>query len=71
MSGLDLFGAGDVADLPDGIHPNRDGQARIAERFERLTFGVRGRPFAKQEHAINELGAELAFGIDDHRKVHA
>ena len=46
VSGLDLFGVDDVADLPDGIHPNPDGQARIAERFERLTFGA-GRPFSE------------------------
>jgi len=46
VSGLDLFGADDVADLPDGIHPNSHGQSRIAERFERLTFGA-GRPFAE------------------------
>ena len=46
VSGLDLFGVDDVADLPDGIHPNPDGQRRIAERFERLTFGA-GRPFAE------------------------
>jgi hypothetical protein len=45
VSGLDLFGEADVADLPDGIHPNPAGQSRIAERFERLTFGA-GRPFA-------------------------
>jgi lysophospholipase L1-like esterase len=44
VSGLDLFGADDVADLPDGIHPNPDGQVRIADRFERLAFGA-GRPF--------------------------
>ncbi len=45
VNGLDLFGADDVVDLPDGIHPNPAGQSRIAERFERLTFGA-GRPFA-------------------------
>jgi lysophospholipase L1-like esterase len=47
VSGLDLFGADDVADLPDGIHPNPEGQVRIADRFERLTFGA-GRPFAER-----------------------
>ena len=45
MSGLDLFGADDVADLPDGLHPNPDGVARMAARFERLAFGPGG-PFA-------------------------
>ena len=47
VSGLDLFGPDDVADLADGLHPNPDGQARIAERFHRLTFGAGG-PFAEQ-----------------------
>ena len=46
VSGLDLFGVDDVVDLPDGIHPNPDGQTRIAERFERLAFSP-GRPFAE------------------------
>ena len=45
VNGLDLFGPDDVGDLPDGIHPNPDGQARIAERFERLVFDA-GHPFA-------------------------
>jgi lysophospholipase L1-like esterase len=46
VSGLDLFGLDDVADLPDGLHPNPDGQARIGERFRRLVFAP-GCPFAE------------------------
>lgn len=44
MSGLDLFGPDDVADLPDGLHPNADGYRRIGERFHERAFGPDG-PF--------------------------
>jgi lysophospholipase L1-like esterase len=33
LDGLQLFGPDDVADLPDGLHPNGDGYVRIGERF--------------------------------------
>ena len=33
VSGLDLFGEADVADLPDGLHPNAAGYLRMADRF--------------------------------------
>jgi lysophospholipase L1-like esterase len=33
LSGLELFGPGDAADLPDGLHPNAAGYLRIGERF--------------------------------------
>ena len=45
VSGLDLFGADDVADLPDGLHPNSAGYARMGERFHALAFAPGG-PFA-------------------------
>lgn len=45
MSGLDLFGEGDVDDLPDLLHPNPAGYQRIGERFHALAFGPGG-PFA-------------------------
>ncbi|MCU1353981.1 MAG: GDSL-like Lipase/Acylhydrolase family, partial [Acidimicrobiales bacterium] len=45
LSGLDLFGADDVDDLPDGLHPNPAGYARIADRFERYAFAPEGGPF--------------------------
>ena len=45
VDGLALFGADDVSDLPDGLHPNRAGYARIGERFHDLAFDA-GRPFA-------------------------
>lgn len=33
LDGLDLFGAGDLSELPDGLHPSPVGYLRIAERF--------------------------------------
>lgn len=38
MHGPDLFGPDDVADLPDGLHPNAAGYRRMGERFHRLAF---------------------------------
>lgn len=45
LSGLDLFGPDDVGDLPDGLHPNSAGYARMGDRFHDLAFGPGG-PFA-------------------------
>jgi hypothetical protein len=45
MHGTDLFGPGDVDDLPDGLHPNAAGYRRIGERFHQLAF--RTGPFAR------------------------
>jgi GDSL-like Lipase/Acylhydrolase family len=45
-SGLELFGPGDLADLPDGLHPNAAGYRRIGERFADHAFGAGG-PFAR------------------------
>lgn len=33
LDGLDLFGADDIAELPDGLHPSPVGYLRIADRF--------------------------------------
>ena len=44
LDGLELFGARDVGDLPDGLHPNADGLRRMGDRFARLAFGAAG-PF--------------------------
>ncbi|RJL35863.1 SGNH/GDSL hydrolase family protein [Bailinhaonella thermotolerans] len=38
IDGLALFGPGDVADLPDGLHPNAAGYRRMADRFLPLAF---------------------------------
>jgi lysophospholipase L1-like esterase len=36
LSGLELFGPADHADLPDDLHPNHAGYARMGERFHKL-----------------------------------
>ena len=45
LQGPELFGPGDVGDLPDGLHPNAAGYQRMGERFHALAFGGDG-PFA-------------------------
>ena len=47
LDGLELFGLGDVDDLPDALHPNGDGYVRMGERFAALAFG-NGAPLAAQ-----------------------
>jgi hypothetical protein len=44
LEGLDLFGADDLDDLPDGLHPNAAGYARMGQRFHDLVFA--SGPFA-------------------------
>ncbi len=44
LDGLELFGAADAVDLPDDLHPNPAGYARIAERFAAFAFAPGG-PF--------------------------
>ena len=45
LHGHRLFGADDVGDLPDGLHPNGAGYRRMGERFAEFAFSVAG-PFA-------------------------
>ena len=45
LDGRELFGAADVGDLPDGLHPNTAGYRSMGERFASLAFGEGG-PFA-------------------------
>ena len=45
IDGLDLFGADDVVDLDDGLHPNAAGYRRMADRFGGRVLGPAG-PFA-------------------------
>jgi hypothetical protein len=42
LDGRELFGEADVADLPDGLHPNGAGYRRMGERFAALAFGSGG-----------------------------
>jgi len=44
IEGTELFGPDDVGDLPDGLHPNAAGYARMGDRFHALAFGPGG-PF--------------------------
>jgi hypothetical protein len=49
LHGHELFGAADVDDLPDGLHPNSAGYQRMGERFVSHAFasgGPFGRPVA-------------------------
>jgi hypothetical protein len=45
LDGRQLFGAADVGDLRDGLHPNGSGLRRIGERFAELALGP-GKPLA-------------------------
>ncbi len=45
LHGHELFGADDVDDLHDGLHPNSAGYQRMGERFATFAFADRG-PFA-------------------------
>ncbi|HSM66941.1 MAG TPA: GDSL-type esterase/lipase family protein [Ilumatobacteraceae bacterium] len=45
LDGHELFGPGDVADLPDDLHPNAAGYVRMGERFVAAAFSP-GAPFA-------------------------
>ena len=45
LHGHELFGADDVDDLPDGLHPNSVGYRRMGERFSAWVFAD-GAPFA-------------------------
>ncbi len=42
LSGLELFGEKDGADLPDDLHPNPVGYRRMGERFAKKVFGDAG-----------------------------
>jgi lysophospholipase L1-like esterase len=42
LSGVDLFGPADRADLPDELHPNAAGYRRMGERFHRLMLTPNG-----------------------------
>jgi hypothetical protein len=42
LNGLELFGASDAGDLPDDLHPNPAGYARMASRFTSVAFGPGG-----------------------------
>lgn len=45
LSGLELFGEADLADLPDQLHPNAAGYVRMGERFHALMLAP-GKPLA-------------------------
>jgi hypothetical protein len=48
LDGLALFGEADAADLPDLLHPNAAGYARMGERFAAQVFATGG-AFAKAQ----------------------
>ena len=43
LDGLELFGAADVGDLPDDLHPNGTGLRAHGRRFNALAFARAGR----------------------------
>jgi hypothetical protein len=45
LEGTELFGPGDIVDLPDGLHPNAAGYQRMGERFFSCAFADGG-PFS-------------------------
>lgn len=45
LEGPELFGPHDLADLPDGLHPNAAGYRRMGERFFERAFSPGG-PFS-------------------------
>jgi hypothetical protein len=49
LDGLQLFGPDDAHDLPDDLHPNAAGYARMGHRFAELAFG-HGGPLAVGVH---------------------
>ncbi len=42
LDGLQLFGEADAGDLPDDLHPNPPGYARMGERFAKAVFSGSG-----------------------------
>lgn len=42
LDGQELFGPDDVDHLPDGLHPDAEGYARMADRFAPVAFGPQG-----------------------------
>jgi lysophospholipase L1-like esterase len=42
LNGLELFGPDDAGDMPDDLHPNAGGYARMGDRFARLALGAGG-----------------------------
>jgi hypothetical protein len=42
LDGLAVFGAGDIGDLPDLLHPNASGYVRMGERFAAVAFAAGG-----------------------------
>lgn len=42
LNGLQLFGEADAGDLPDDLHPNPAGYARMGERFAKAVFSDSG-----------------------------
>jgi hypothetical protein len=51
LDGRLLFGADDLPDLPDNLHPNADGYRRMGERFADLVF-AEGGVFARHVNAL-------------------
>jgi hypothetical protein len=48
LQGPELFGPGDIHDLPDGLHPNAAGYQRMGERAQVLRLLQRLRGWLKE-----------------------
>ncbi|GAA1981274.1 GDSL-type esterase/lipase family protein [Microbacterium pumilum] len=63
LDGLDLFGADDIAELPDGLHPSPAGYLRIAERFAGSSIVTRWMAQAAERVGSMPVGNGRGVGV--------